>query len=74
MGEDEGREQVAAPVLIPEKSVTQGLGSGLSLFHRERLGPEMCGSRGHSGALQLLQGSSAVWLKGPRVPAHRINH
>lgn len=62
MGEGEGRGQVASSVPIPEKSVTLGLGSGLSLFHRERLGPEMCGSRDHSGVLQLLQGSSAVWL------------
>lgn len=57
MGDDEGTGKAEPSVQVPERTLTPGVGSGSCPFHRERLGPEVRGARGHSGALQGPQES-----------------
>lgn len=57
-----GRGEAEQPVQIPERTVTPGRGPGSCPFHKERLGLEVCVSRGHSGSLIGLKECSVVWL------------
>lgn len=48
---DEGKGRMELLVQIPERTVTQDLGSDSCPFHREHLGLEVHGSQGHSRGL-----------------------